>query len=149
MTFQVAEYAVGDVISSITAPITLRRAGWYSIGLFSGASGELKPTQMNIHTSREVALSQGLTGPIADGMHSTNWLSKLLAEKFGDHYIARGALRTKYIKTTPLDVPITCKLEVTAVEETPEGVKYVMDAWTENEEGVKLTVGAASVVVAK
>ena len=140
-------YAVGDIISSETRPITLRRAGWYSIGLFSGCADQVMPVQKNIHTSLEVAESQGLTCAIADGMHSTNWIQALLGKTFGHHYISRGALRTKYIKVTPIDMPITCKLEVTAVEQTEDGVRYVMNVWTEDPDGVKLTVGDASVVV--
>jgi acyl dehydratase len=144
-----AKYAVGDVIASPTRPITLRRAGWYSIGLMSASAGKMMPIQMNIHTSQEVADSQGLPCPIADGMHSTNWLSKLLTEHFGPDYLERGTLRTKYIKITPVGEPITCKLQVTAVEETEAGTKYVFDAWCEDTNGTKLTVGDASVVVKK
>ncbi|MDR2378631.1 MAG: MaoC family dehydratase [Bifidobacteriaceae bacterium] len=141
--------SVGDVIAAQPRPITLRRAGWYSIGLMTASAGEMKPIQKNIHTSEEVAASQGLPCPIADGMHSTNWLSKLMTQTFGHHYFERGSLRTKYIKITPVGEPITCKLQVTAVEAAPRGIKYILDAWTENSAGVKLTVGDASVVVSE
>jgi acyl dehydratase len=140
-------YKVGEVIAAPTRPITLRRAGWYSIALMSAAAGEMKSIQKNIHTSQEVADSQGLPSPIADGMHTTNWLSKLLTQTFGVDYLERGALRTKYIKITPIDEPITCKLQITGVEETPKGIRYLMDAWSEDTAGTKLTVGEASVVV--
>ncbi|MDR1441700.1 MAG: MaoC family dehydratase [Bifidobacteriaceae bacterium] len=143
----VPTFSVGDVIAAPARPITLRRTGWYSIALMTAAAGEMKPIQRNIHTSEEVAASQGLPCPIADGMHTTNWISKLLTETFGHHYLERGALRTKYIKITPVGEPITCKLEITAAEPVPQGVKYVMDVWSQNSRGTKLTVGSASVVV--
>jgi acyl dehydratase len=142
------KFSIGQVIAAPARPITLRRAGWYSIALMTAAAGEMKPIQKYIHTSEEVAASQGLPGPIADGMHTTNWISKLLTEAFGHHYLERGALRTKYIKITPVCEPITCKLQVTAIEAVPQGVKYTMDVWSENSRGQKLTVGDASVVVA-
>ncbi|MDR1186352.1 MAG: MaoC family dehydratase [Bifidobacteriaceae bacterium] len=145
----VPKFSVGDVIAAPTRPITLRRAGWYSIALMTAAAGEMKPVQKNIHTSEEVAASQGLPGPIADGMHTTNWISKLLTQAFGHHYFERGSLRTKYIKITPIGEPLSCKLKVTAVEAVPTGIKYTMDVWSEDSQGVKLTVGDASVVVSE
>lgn len=146
-TFASPEFAVGDVLIGPTRPINPQRAGWYSIGIFSAATGAPHEIQLNIHTSPEIARSQGLPGAIADGMHSTNWLNALLGKEFGAHYILRGRLRTKYIKPTLLDVPITPKAEVTMCADDHDGTRYELDVWIEDPDGVKLTVGDASVVV--
>jgi len=140
-------YNVGDVIDGPTRPISLQRAGWYSIGLFSGATGVLHPIQKNIHTDHEYARTQGLSAAIADGMHSTNWLSALLGQTFGADYINNGELRTKYIKPTLLDIPLTPRLEVTARTEVAEGIRYKFDVWIEDGAATKLTVGDAAVTV--
>jgi 3-hydroxybutyryl-CoA dehydratase len=147
-TTALPEFAVGDVISGPTRPISLQRAGWYSIGIFSAATGAPHEIQENIHTSHEYARTQGLPGAIADGMHSTNWLNALLGAEFGAHYILRGRLRTKYIKPTLIDVPITPKAQVTSRVVEEAGTRYELDVWIEDADGVKLTVGDASVVVA-
>lgn len=147
MSTTTISYIVGDVIDGPTRPISLQRAGWYSIGLFSGATGVLHPIQKNIHTDHEYARTQGLSAAIADGMHSTNWLSALLGQTFGADYLVNGSLRTKYIKPTLLDVPLTARLEVTARTEVPEGIRYEFDAWIEDGEGTRLTVGDAAVTV--
>ena len=141
------DFAVGAILSGPTRPITLQRARWYSVGIFSAASGEPHEPQLNIHTDDDYARSQGLPKAIADGMHSTNWLNALLGHEFQEHYILRGRLRTKYIKPTFIDVPITAKAEVTERVEEPEGVRYELNVWTEDDQGTKLTVGDATVVV--
>lgn len=76
----------------------MQRACWYSIGMLAGGTGERQPVQHNVHTYHDCARLPGLPSAIADWMHSTNWISGLLPEHFGAHYISRGALRTKYIK---------------------------------------------------
>lgn len=147
-TTTVPTFSVGQMISGTRRPFTVSSVGWYSIGLFSGASGKPHEIQMNIHTDMEVARSQGLPAPIADGMHTTNWLSQMMSDHFGEHYILRGALRTKYIKPSFVDVPITPRGQIRSISlEEDGGVRYVLDVWTEDDEGKKLTVGDASVVV--
>ncbi len=143
------EFAVGDVLTGTTRPITFKRASWYSVGIFSAATGEVRPPQKNIHTDDEYARAQGLPRAIADGMQSTNWIGALLASGFGEHYILGGRLRTKYIKPTLIDVPITPKAEVTERVQEDDGVRYELNVWVEDAEGVHLTVGDASIVVRK
>ncbi len=142
-----ADYAVGDEIVGPTRPFSAERIGWYSIGMLSGATGTLQPIQHNIHTDDEYARSQGLPAAIADGMHSTNWLSSLMADHFGAHYVARGALRTKFIKPTYANVPITARGVITARTEQGGELRFELDVWCEDDKGEKLTVGDASVVI--
>ena len=141
------EFAIGDVLTGTTRPITFERANWYSVGIFSAATGELRRPQMNIHTDDAYARTQGLPGAIGDGMQSTNWLGALLASGFGEHYILGGRLRTKYIKPTLIDVPITPKAEVTDRIAEDGGIRYELNVWVEDNEGVQLTVGDATIVV--
>lgn len=145
----ISDYAVGDTVSGPTRPLTPERIGWYSIGMLSGATGVLQPVQHNIHTDDEFARSQGLPAAIADGMHSTNWLSSMMADHFGEHYVARGALRTKFIRPTYANIPITARGVITARTEQDGEVRLELEVWCEDPHGEKLTVGDASVVVAE
>lgn len=142
------EFAVGDVLTGPTRPISLHRAGWYSIGIFSAATGAPHEIQNNIHTDHEYARTQGLPEAIADGMHSTNWLNALLGREFGEHYIYGGRLRTRYVKPTLLDVPLTPKAEVTERATEGDGIRYELKVWVEDPDGAELTVGDASIMVA-
>lgn len=141
-------FQVGDVLTSATRPITAQRAGWYSIGIFSAATGAPHEIQLNIHTDDEYARSQGFPAAIADGMHSTNWLNALLGSQFGEHYLTSGRLRTRYIKPTLLNVPLTAKAKVTSRTEQSDGVQYELEVWIQDGEGTQLTVGDAAVLVA-
>jgi acyl dehydratase len=116
--------------------------------MLSAAMGSLQPVQHNIHTDDEYARSQGLPAAIADGMHSTNWLSAMMADHFGAHYVVHGELRTKFIKPTYANVPITTRGHITDRTVSANGdIKITMDVWCEDDKGTKLTVGDASVLV--
>lgn len=141
------DLAIGDVLAGPTRPITAQRAGWYSVGIFSAATGAPHEIQLNIHTDDEYARTQGLPAAIADGMHSTNWLNALLGAEFGADYLTSGRLRTRYIKPTLLDVPLTPKARVIGREERDTGVHYELEVWIEDDAGTQLTVGDAAVTV--
>ena len=143
-----SQYKKGDEIVGPTRPFSQERIGWYSIGMLSAALGSLQPVQHNIHTDDEYARSQGLPAAIADGMHSTNWLSAMMADHFGAHYVVHGELRTKFIKPTYANVPITTRGQITDRTVNANGdIKITMEVWCEDDKGTKLTVGDASVLV--
>jgi acyl dehydratase len=142
------QYQKGDEIHGPTRPFSQARIGWYSIGMLSAAMGSLQTVQHNIHTDDAYARSQGLPAAIADGMHSTNWLSAMMADHFGAHYVAHGELRTKFIKPTYANVPITARGQITERTVSANGdIKITLDVWCEDNKGNKLTVGDASVLV--
>lgn len=141
------DYRVGAELAGPARSMTMDRVGWYSIGMLAAATGDRMPVQHNIHTDHAYARAQGLPAAIADGMHSTNWISALLAETFGAHYVARGSLRTKYIKPVLVDALVTARARITERVNATTGVVYRMDVWLEDEAGTVLTVGEASAVV--
>jgi acyl dehydratase len=142
------DFAVGTELAGPARQVTMDRTGWYSIGMLAAATGERMPVQHNIHTDHKYARAQGLPAAIADGMHSTNWLSALLSAQFGAHYVTGGALRTKYIKPVIVDAVITPKAVVRGRDDLgPEGVRYTLDVWCEDQDGAKLTIGDATVLV--
>lgn len=139
---------VGAMLPARELVVTPERVQWYGDGMHTAATGERRRAGQNIHTDADYAQGQGLTTAIADGMMSTAWISSMLLETFGRDYLERGELRTKYIKTT--DVGITLKVlgRVREREEQADGtVRFVLDVWTEDQAGVKLTDGDAVIAV--
>jgi acyl dehydratase len=139
---------VGSMLHGRELVVTPERVQWYGDGMHSAATGELRRAGQNIHTDADYARGQGLPTAIADGMMSTAWISSMLLATFGRHYLERGELRTKYIKTT--DVGITLKVlgRVKEREDKTDGtVRYILDVWTEDQSGVKLTDGDAVIEV--
>ncbi len=103
----------------------------------------------NIHTDDDYAREQGLTAVIADGMMMTNWCSTMMIEHFGMDYVARGELRTKFIKPVYLGETVFVKGKVRAKRTLDNGdVVYELDVWCDNDKGVKVTDGDGKVVVA-
>jgi 3-hydroxybutyryl-CoA dehydratase len=142
------DLAVGSEIAGAVRVMTMERIQWYEGGMRSAATGVLTLPHSNIHTDEEYARSQGLPAPIADGMMSTNWISSMLVQRFGMDYLARGELRTKFIKPIFLGTVVAIRGRVTKVEtKAGGGVRYALEVWCEDEKGVKLTVGDAKVEV--
>ncbi len=144
-----SELVVGSDLSGPTRVMTKQRMVWYGDGLESAVAGKFTKIGINIHTNDDFARSQGLPGVIADGMHSTNWISNMLIAQFGMDYIGHGELRTKFIKPVYENVLITPRARVQSVERLESGaVVYSLEVWCEDQDGVKLTVGDAKVEVA-
>lgn len=147
---QPLDLPVGTEITGRTVICTADRIRWYGDGMLGAAAGEPWRVGSNIHTDPEYAKTQGLPGVIADGMMSANWLSSMLIERFGRHYVETGELRAKFIKPIFLDVPVTCRGRVTEVEVLGDGgARLKLEVWCEDQAGTKLTVGDASVDVRK
>lgn len=142
------ELAVGEIIEGKSLPLTHERVLWYGDGLMTSAAGERVHARANIHTDGDFARGQGLPGAIADGMHTTNWISSMLVSAFGRSYLEHGELRTKYVK--PISVGIAVKIlgRVRVKRElSAGGIHYELDVWAEDGEGEKLTVGDAVIDV--
>ena len=141
---------VGAELIGPTRTFTLARRRWYSAGLRTAATGNVsQPMMGGIHDDYEYARGQGMKAPIIDGMTVTNWCSSLLLQHFGLDYVGAGDLRTKYIRPTYMDESVTVRAKVLSI--TPEssgGQRYELDVWCENQDGVKVTDGHATIVKA-
>ena len=149
-TYGPTNLVVGSEIRGRTSPMTRERIQWYDDGLESAVYGYFRRCGVNIHTDDEFARSQGLPAIIADGMMSTNWISSMLVSEFGVDYLERGQLRTKFIKPIFEDEVIATRGKVVGVEKLANGaVRYSLEVWCEDKDGVKRTDGDAQVEVAK
>lgn len=146
----VLDLQVGSMLPLREVVITPERVQWYGDGMHSAATGKLTRAGSNIHTDVDYAKGQGLTTAIADGMMSTAWINGVLTKAFGRDFIENGELRTKYIKTTDVGIKLKILAKVRERENKPNGnVRFVLDVWTEDEAGVRLTDGDAAVEVQK
>jgi acyl dehydratase len=144
----VASFQPGSMIPGRELVVTPERVQWYGDGMHTAATGERRRAGQNIHTDIDYARQQGLTTAIADGMMSTAWISAMLLKTFGRDYLERGELRTKYIKPTDVGIAVRILGRVRSREDKPGGaVRFVLDVWTEDRAGVKLTDGDAVVEV--
>jgi hypothetical protein len=143
---QAAKLSVNDELRAPPRSMNRERMRWYVDGLFTARANDGKVhTEENIHTDDEYARSQGLPGIIADGMISTNWIYGFLIDTFGDSYLNKGKLRTKYIKTILEDQLVIAGLRVREIKHAGNETHYALDVWCEDDKGQMLTVGAADV----
>jgi 3-hydroxybutyryl-CoA dehydratase len=138
---------IGTVLRSPARQMTRERMRRYvdvqdTVAYDDGRIHAQPPT---IHDDDEYARSQGLSGIIADGMVSTNWIFSLLIDVFGQDAIRKGKLRTKYILPIYEDQTIISFAEVKSVEHTSDQeTTYFMEVWCEAD-GKKVTVGESVV----
>jgi 3-hydroxybutyryl-CoA dehydratase len=139
---------VGDELRAPPRSMHRERMRWYVDGLFTARANDGKVhSEENIHTDDAYARSQGLPGIIADGMISTNWIYGFLLDQFGNAYLHKGSLRTKYIKPILENQAIIAGLRVRAIERTGNECRYLLDVWCEDDTGQMLTVGSAEVLL--
>ncbi|HEY4200180.1 MAG TPA: MaoC family dehydratase [Devosiaceae bacterium] len=142
------DLSVGSRLTGKSAPITFTRTRWYEEGIRYAGDANVKQVSTNIHTSHDYARNQGLPAAIADGMLTTQWCSNMLFEYFGMHYLERGELRTKFIKPVYIDRVNSVFGTVLSIDKQADGdTLYTMDIWSEDETGLKLTDGHATVRV--
>ena len=143
-------FDVGHELVGPVRAITPQRIEWYDSAMLSAATDELRQVGSNIHTDVEFARSEGFTTANADGMIMTNWCSEMLLRHFGIDYLARGELRTKYIKPVNLGVELHVRGRILEAARGPDGgTLYTIDVWCEDERGTKLVDGDAKVHVAR
>ena len=136
----------GQELSRRTRTMTAERMRWYCDGMESALAGHLVTAGPNIHTDDEVARANGLAGRVADGMISTNWLSGVLLESFGDAYLRHGTLRTRYLRPVFVDTPLTAVVRVDELRPAPGGGRLLVAAvWCETPDGERATEGQATV----
>jgi acyl dehydratase len=103
--------------------MTAERMRWYADALETCTHDTDRPlvAAPNIHTDDEIARANGLPARISDGMVSTNWISSMLADAFGEDYLARGSLRTRYVRPIYEDERIEVVVRITGREQTDGG----------------------------
>jgi acyl dehydratase len=126
---------VGAAIPGVSDVVTFEQMTIFSFGT------------RNIHTDRESAVKAGLPAPIAQGLMSTGYVSKMLVNFFGKHWFMTGRTSHAFLKTVEINDVITARGLVRERVKDGDGVRLVLDVWCRNQKGEMTTVGTASAVV--
>lgn len=140
---------VGTDLPGLRRVMTRERMRWYADALAttSEVGDQMKLAGANIHTDDDFAHSQGLSGIIADGMISTNWISTVLLDCFGSYYLRGGSLKTKYIRPIYEDETILVKARIADLSRGDGTAIYTVDVRCETDQGDLCTVGEAWIPV--
>jgi len=130
--------------------MTAERMRWYADAFetcsLDGDRAVIAPP--NIHTDDAIARANGLPARVADGMISTNWISTLLEDTFGETSFAGGSLRTRYVRPIFEDERIEVIVRITRRDSDDEGRETISaDVTCVKEDGQVATGGEATVVL--
>jgi acyl dehydratase len=126
---------VGAAIPAVSELVTFEQITVFSFGT------------RNIHTDREAATAAGLPAPIAQGLMSTGYLSKVLVNFFGEHWFLSGRTSHAFLKTVEIDDIISAGGLVRDRVKESGGVRLVLDVWCRNQKGELTTAGNASALM--
>ena len=141
----------GRELPRLQRTMTAERMRWYSDALETVTRGATAPVLAgpNIHTDDALARANGLPGRVADGMLSTNWISTLLTEAFGERYLEGGSLRTRYVRPIFEDERIEVVVRITDRRTGADGSEHlVAEVACVKPDGEIATAGEATVAVA-
>jgi 3-hydroxybutyryl-CoA dehydratase len=143
---KIADLKVGSEWRSAPREMTRERMRWYvdAQPTVAADNGRIQTQEPTIHDDDDYAKKQGLPGIIADGMISTNWIMGLLMDTFGEEFITKGKLRTKYIAPIYEDQVVISCAKVTAIQKAGDANAYTLEVWCEDDTAKKLTVGEAT-----
>jgi acyl dehydratase len=101
------------------------------------------------HADPEAGQRMGLRSAFAWGLMSNAYLEGLLLAAFGDAALEHGAdLQVTFVKPVFAGDTIVAHVEVQSVEETvDQRSRLTLEAWCENQAGVRVTAGLATVIV--
>jgi acyl dehydratase len=139
----------GDELPRLVRTMTAERMRWYTDALETVTQSSSTPliAGPNIHNDDGMAQANGLAGRVADGMISTNWISTLLADTFGEGYLEGGTLRTRYVRPIYEDDQIEVVVRITGREAEPDGGERLWaDVSCVKSDGEVATGGVASIV---
>ena len=133
----------------MTRTMTAERMRWYSdaLAMLTAAATEPLIPAPNIHTDDAVARANGLSGRLADGMISTNWISTMLTDTFGANYLHGGSLRTRYLRPIYEDERVEVVVRITDRRPAADGRdRLVADVTCLIADGKVATAGQATIV---
>lgn len=108
---------------------------------------ELMAGNNPIHFDDEFARSAGLPAAIATGMISCGYLSQLLTETFGVHWVQGGRASFAFVKPVYAGDELTCHAVVRECADDGTAMRLSLELWCENQHGEKVTIGTASLTV--
>ena len=112
---KLSEIQQGDSLPSVVKHITQE-----DINLYAEASGDFNP----IHIDEAFAAKTPLGGTIAHGMLILAYLSEMMTEAFGDHWLKGGKLSVRFKAPARPEDTITASGKIDSIEQK-EDISYV------------------------
>jgi acyl dehydratase len=131
--------AVGSTFEGRVREMSLDRILAFSGGFLSDPGWPHK----NLHTDLAKAQDAGLPDLIASGNQSVGILVELLTEIFGSTWFTQGVLDLKIVNSVYSGDTVQAKAVVKERRERGGTLDVVLDAWCENQNGVKVITGDA------
>jgi acyl dehydratase len=135
----IQDAAVGSTFEGRVREMPLDRILAFSGGFLSDADWPHK----NLHTDLAKAQEAGLPDLIASGNQSVGVLVALLTEIFGPAWFTRGVLDLKIVNSVHSGDSVQAKAMVRERREQRDAIDITLDAWCENQHGVKVIIGDA------
>ena len=132
--------AVGEAFEGRVREMSLDRILAFSGGFLSDPDWPHK----NLHTDLAKAQDAGLPDLIASGNQSVGIMVELLTEIFGPVWFTQGVLDMKIVNSVYAGDTVQAKAVVKNRREQGDTVEVVLDAWCENQNGVKVITGDAT-----
>ena len=133
----------GHEVSGKLKTVTEERVYAFSGGFPKGTDWPKK----NIHTDLEFAKSCGLPTRAASGAMFEGYLTELMIDLFGEHWLAYGKMSLKFIAIVDVNDTILPRATVQSKQVQGSDVIFTMDVWCENQHGNKVVVGIATGIV--
>lgn len=130
---------VGSMFEGRVREMSLDRILAFSGGFLSDPDWPHK----NLHTDLAKAQDAGLPDLIASGNQSVGILVALLIEIFGSAWFTEGVLDLKIVNSVYSGDTVQAKAVVKERCEQGGAVDVMLDAWCENQNGVKVITGDA------
>ncbi len=95
----------------------------------------------SIHTDRDAARETGSERTIAQGLMEAMYLSEMAGTFFGEAWVRSGWMSVAFLAPVFAGDELSCKAVVIAPEEREDSERLELEAWVENQDGVKTAVG--------
>lgn len=137
MTTATRDIEVGYELPSLSVLFTLDMCRAYSGW----------PDIKNFHTDLELARKKGFPSVLVEASVSGAYINEILTRFFGTNWFRSGKLKLAFIGAVHPPQRLTAKGVVREKIQEGSRVKFVVEAWVENEKGDKVTVATASALV--
>lgn len=121
--------------------VTTRQVTQAQIDAYAGASGDHNP----LHTDPAFAATTPLGGTVAHGMLVLAWLSALLTETFGSHWLSGGSFRIRFRAPARPGDELAVSATVRGVRDDPDGRRATLDLLVANQRQEAVIDGQATV----
>jgi acyl dehydratase len=148
MTVQQPLWNVGDHLPTLAKAVTREKISRFeTVSRMLVSADRVVATPTNIHTDNAVAKELGLNRPVAPDQMSLAYLHELLARQFGANFLQGGELSVTFLKSICDGDVVTAHGKVSKVEQVDHRNKFSLQVWLENQEGEKISIGEAEVIV--